>query len=172
MTTSHPGTAKLSACGVYRHELTRMLDARNPRVLVVCGLNPSTATADVDDATIRKELKYAQRWGCGLLVKVNAYDFRATQPTELLRAAKRGAVISSADNDADIRDAVARAQARGSVILAAWGRNIRPDRQAEVARLLGRRAVCLGTNQDGSPVHPLYQKDDATPIGWRLPDVS
>jgi hypothetical protein len=169
MSTQYPGTAAISACGLYRHQLTRELDDANARPLVICGLNPSTATAELDDATIRKEIKYAKRWGCGVLVKVNAYDYRATKPKLMFAAAKRGVSISSSQNDTFIRRAVERARSHDGVVLVGWGRNIEDSRQRALAAIIGALAMCLGTNQDGSPVHPLYQKDDATLIPWRLP---
>lgn len=45
------GTAVISACETYRTELTRELNQQNPRVLLICGLNPSTANADEDDVS-------------------------------------------------------------------------------------------------------------------------
>jgi hypothetical protein len=162
------GTAEISSCGRYRHELTRRLDAENRRTLVVVGLNPSTATADEDDATIRKEVKFARRWGCGLLVKVNAYDFRARRPEDMFRAAKRGTPISSSVNDDFIRRALRRAAETSGIVLVAWGQNIEPARQASLAGIIGEHATCLGTNKDGSPVHPLYKRDDTVRSTWRL----
>lgn len=55
------GTAEFSINGVHRYWLTRGLGGVRP--LVVCGLNPSTADAEVDDNTIRKEMKFARSWG-------------------------------------------------------------------------------------------------------------
>lgn len=160
------GTAEISSCGHYRHELTRRLDDDNPRTLVVVGLNPSTATADEDDATIRKEMKFASRWNCGLLLKVNAYDFRATKPRAMFQAAKDGIAISSPVNDDFIRRAVSRVANGSGIVLVAWGRHIQPERQAALADIIGEHAMCLGTNKDGSPAHPLYQRDDAVPSSW------
>jgi hypothetical protein len=51
----------LSDCGTYRYELWRRW-AEGPHVLFVM-LNPSTADAVTDDATIRKCIGYAKRWG-------------------------------------------------------------------------------------------------------------
>jgi hypothetical protein len=163
------GTAEISSCGTYRHELTRHLDAENPRTLVIVGLNPSTATADEDDATIRKEMKFARRWNCGLLLKVNAYDFRATKPKDMFGAAKSGIIISSPVNDDFIRRAVSRASETSGIVLVAWGQHIKRDRQIALAAIIGGYAMCLGTNKDGSPVHPLYQRDDAVRSSWHPP---
>jgi hypothetical protein len=162
------GTAVISSCERYRRELTRELDPQNPRPLLICGLNPSTATADEDDATIRKESKYAARWGCGRLIKVNAYDYRTRDPDELFRASRQGIPIHTPENEATIMRLVKATRAANGIVLVAWGRRIEPSRQLALASLFGA-AYCLGTNKDGSPVHPLYQRDDAERIRWRLP---
>lgn len=162
------GTAVISACERYRRELTRELDPQNPRPLLICGLNPSTATADEDDATIRKESKYATRWGCGRLLKVNAYDYRTRDPDELFRASRQGIPIRTPENEETILRLVASTRAASGILLVAWGRRIEPSRQRELAAVFGG-AYCLGTNKDGSPVHPLYQRDDAELMRWRPP---
>jgi hypothetical protein len=167
------GHAVFSPCRTYRYRLTRELDGRRP--LVICGLNPSTATAELNDATIRRELGFAKRWGCGRLVKVNAYAFRATDPKVMLRAAKTGVDIVGPENDRCIVDAIRDAMVADGIILAAWGANIDPVRQAALSLMLSVRTmtnsfpVCLGVNKDGSPVHPLYVPYDREPVPWRCP---
>ncbi len=167
------GTASFSRCGTYRYTLTRELDASRPRTLVVIGLNPSTADAWRDDPTVRREIGFARRWGFGRLVKLNAYAFRATDPRVMLAAAARGEDIVGPRNDAAIRAAIAKARARDGLVLVAWGRHARPDRVAALARLLaGSEPRCLRTNQDGSPVHPLYQRATARHRPWRAPPTT
>lgn len=149
---NRPDTARFSSCGTYRYELTRELGGKRP--LVVCGLNPSTATAEINDPTIRKEIAFAKLWGCGRLVKVNAYAYRATDPRDMKRAAKAGVDIVGPDNDRAIQSAVDIARLCGGIIVVAWGRNIEPSRQAELSYVFGDDAKCLGVNKDRSPVHP------------------
>jgi hypothetical protein len=48
-------------------------------------LNPSTAGATEDDATIRKCVGFARRWGYGSMVAVNLVPWVATDPWELAR---------------------------------------------------------------------------------------
>ena len=146
--------AEFSPDGVYRYMLTRELGGERP--LVVCGLNPSVATAVKNDRTIRKEMGFAKLWGCGRLYKVNAYGYVAQFPSDMKRAAKAGVDIVGPDNDTWLHRAVEIALANDGILLVGWGQNIDPRRQAEIAYIFGDYAKCLGVNKDGSPEHPLY----------------
>lgn len=75
-------SAVLSDCGQYRYLLAReWADTGESAVSVL--LNPSTADATTDDATTARCIKYAQSWGCGALLIVNLYAWRATKPRDL-----------------------------------------------------------------------------------------
>ena len=142
---------------VYRYWLTRNLGGSRP--LVVIGLNPSTADATKDDATIRKERGFAQRWGCTWLVKVNAYAIRATKPPDFEAYRKAGKdAIGAPWNDEAILAAARICEANDGIMLAAWGTNIEPRRAREVRALISSKVFVwtLGENKDGSPRHPLY----------------
>ena len=160
-------TAEFSPCGTYRYWLTRELGGDRP--LVDCGLNPSTATAEINDQTIRKNIGFARRWGCGRLVKTNAYGFRATDPNVMKRARKSGIDIVGPGNDAALLRAVELVRLTGGILLVTWGAHIEPERQRELARIFGDLAMCLGTNGDGSPRHPLYLKYETPLVPWRCP---
>lgn len=172
----YPGTAVISPCGLYRYELTRDLDGNNVRPLVICGLNPSTATADEDDATIRREIDFALRWGCGKLVKVNAYAYRATDPKVMFSFAKpyqpdgraEPGDIVGPENDAFIMVARDRCLQYNGIFLVAWGTNIEVERQTQLVATIGDVAQCLGTNKDGTPKHPLYLPKSSVPRPWAL----
>jgi hypothetical protein len=56
--------AVLSDCGQYRYRLWRVWDDCLPLMVFVMQ-NPSTATADADDPTIRKCIGFAKRHGYG-----------------------------------------------------------------------------------------------------------
>jgi len=164
------GTASFSRCGTYRYALTRELEAASSRVLVVIGLNPSTADARKNDPTVSREIAYARRWGFGRLVKLNAYAYRATDPRVMLAAAKRGVDIVGPRNDRAIAGALLEARASGGMVLVAWGRHARAERVEAIVELLaGYEPRCLRTNLDGSPVHPLYQKVTARHRAWTPP---
>ena len=79
------GAAVLSPCGAYRYLLTRRFGPGKKLATFVM-LNPSTADAERDDATIRKCVGFARSWGCAGLQVVNLFAFRATDPTDLRMA--------------------------------------------------------------------------------------
>lgn len=155
-----PNTARFSPCELYRYTLTRELGGDRP--LVICGLNPSTATADVNDPTIRREIGFAERWQYGRLFKVNAYAWRATDPDDMKRERRAGVDVIGPENDAAIRDAAELAKMCGGIFIAAWGRNIEREREFDIARILisvGIPVWCFGTDRKTGaayPEHPLY----------------
>ncbi len=77
--------AVLSDCGTYRYLLRRTWDHGKPRALVVM-LNPSTADAEVDDATIRSLVRLL-RDSYGSFEVVNVFAFRSTDPKRLTEPA-------------------------------------------------------------------------------------
>lgn len=173
-TPRNQGTAIISDDGVYRYVLTReRLLANCPRrTLLICGLNPSTADATEDDATIRKEIQFAKRWGADRLVKVNAYAFRATDPRDMTSAKQRGVDIVGPKNDEFLRMCIEAAEDSsdvGAIILAAWGQNIHPTRQAELAKIFGDKVYCLGVNKGGTPKHTLYLPYETPRVPWVCP---
>lgn len=144
-------SARLSECGLYRYELWRRW-ADGPHVLFVM-LNPSTADAESDDATIRKCVGYAKRWGFGALCVANLFAFRATDPKEM----KRAADPVGPDNDATL----ARLAREAGVTVAAWGKDgSHLSRDKAVIGIL-KDPLCLHRNNDGSPGHPLYLRSEA-----------
>lgn len=157
--------AVLSDCGAYRYRLTRTWDDRC-RPLLYIMLNPSTADALVDDATIRVCIGRAQRLVCGGIIVVNLFAYRATQPHDMLLAADP----VGPENDAHIHRAL---DDDPKMVIAAWGGNGNyRGRAAKVKQLCGLRRVtlhCLGTTQDGQPRHPLRIAYSLEPQIWSQP---
>ncbi len=155
--------AIISECGRYRYLLTRetnLLLAEKPGALFIM-LNPSTADAALDDPTIRRCRAFATAWGCAGLAVANLYAYRATDPRELWRCADP----VGPEND---RHLAALAAEHGDIVCA-WSGHAKPERVAAVVGILqgaGARLWCLGTNQDGSPKHPLYIKQNQPLIDW------
>lgn len=187
------GDAVLSDDGVYRYSLSRSLDHLGAHETVASDgtprrrclfimLNPSTADALKNDPTVEKCVKLARSArvmrGPGLAGSVsgvwevdvkghhvldigNLFAFRATSPIELRSASCRPI---GPDNDRHLRELVARAH----TVVLAWGKHGSLfGRDQEVLALLEGKAVhCIRENMDGSPVHPLYQRDDSSFVPW------
>jgi hypothetical protein len=156
-------SAVLSDDERYRYLLTREW-AEDGKTATFVMLNPSTADGMVDDPTIRRCIDFAQRWGCGDLMVVNLYAWRATKPAALWTADDP----VGPENDAHIIAAAARARRTGGPLVGAWGANARPDRIAAVLALPGMDwLAALAVTKAGQPWHPLYLKANLTPQPWR-----
>jgi len=159
-------SAVLSPCGTYRYRLERpgegaLADA--PPIAFVM-LNPSTADAERDDATIRRVRALARGFGRGRIVVANLYALRARDPTALL--AHPDPV--GPENDVHL---AALAREAGDVVCA-WGNHADPGRAAEAAALLagrGARLWHLGRTKSGAPRHPLYVPRDVEPTRFDSP---
>lgn len=157
------GSAKFSKCGRYRYVLARDLrpagsKRKHRKVVCFVMLNPSTAGAFNDDATIRRCAGFARLWGGDKLVVVNMLAYCSTDPKVLLRV-KRPCGLH---NEEYVRRAVRGAD----VVVCAWGND---GQQAygkgkhtvgelTVMRWLRAervKAKCLGTTRSGAPRHPV-----------------
>ena len=150
--------AVFSPCERYRYKLWRVWDPDRPLGCVMfLMLNPSTATDAEDDPTIRRCVGYARSWGYGGLCVGNLFAYRATDPTELRRAADP----VGPDNDRAVRAMVAQA----ALVVAAWGSHgARYGRRVqEVLGLVRQPLYCLRQLSSGQPAHPLYQRNDIRP---------
>lgn len=145
-------SAIISDCGRYRYRLDRRW-ADGPTMGFIM-LNPSTADADKDDPTIRRCIGFAKREGCGALIVVNLFAFRATKPTALLDAE------DPVGPDADDHLLTAIQHVDGPLV-AAWGVWGRGHRPGDVTAMIGKHCVCLGKTRDGHPRHPLYVRGGA-----------
>src|SRR5580765_5070589 len=121
------GGATISPDGKYRYLLSREYEDGMFGTVLFVMLNPSTADATKDDATIRRCVGFTKRWGYSTLEVVNLFAFRATHPRDLWKADDP----VGPDNDVTISDAVRRAQ----LIVAAWG-VCRYPRAMDVLRVL------------------------------------
>lgn len=146
-------SAIVSACGAYRYTLGRRW-APGGRTLAIIMMNPSTADADEDDATIRKCRRVAKHNGYSAIEVVNLFAYRATDPKKL-RAA--GFPIGE-QNDAIIMHTAGLADA----VCVAWGALAaglrRPDDVMAMLQQLRRPVpiLCMATTRSGYPQHPLF----------------
>lgn len=162
--------AVFSPDGTLRYWLTRELGGL--RTLSICGLNPSIANREKNDPTVRKEIGFAKRWGCGRLVKVNARAYIATDPKDMKRAMKAGVDVVGPDNADYVKRAAIAARDSGGIFVVAWGANLEdPTLQRAYYQIIRLYVMpmCLGTNHDGSPVHPLYIPYERELVEWTCP---
>lgn len=149
----------------YRYALGRVLGS-SPEICCFVGLNPSTATAEEDDPTIRRCCGYARSFGCGQLVMVNLFAWRATDPKGLRRCADAGLDPIGPLNDAH----VSRHARSAAMVVAAWGDGGRLlGRGEQVRRMLHDAGIALhvlAVTQNGSPGHPLYLQRSLMPRLW------
>ena len=145
--------AVISDCGKYRYLLRRTWDHAKPRCLYIM-LNPSTADARQDDATIRSCIRLASGLGYGSIEVVNVFAWRATKPDELLAASD-----PCGPRNEDIVKAAIR---RCYISICAWGAWPPADEASSyirnAIRTERRAAFCFGKTKSGAPKHPLYVK--------------
>lgn len=152
---------------VYRYLLTRIWDPTAPLACWVM-LNPSTATAQHTDHTLRRVVSFTQAFGCGGLAIVNLFALRSTQPDRLLPHPDP----VGPHGDRFLRHATTTAASTGGPVIAAWGSwGNRPQLHARtkavtaLLRSAGHVPQCLGTTTDTSgrqPLHPLMLNGDTT----------
>lgn len=151
-------TAVLSDCELYRYSLTRCWDLGNTRADVAwIMLNPSTADAEVDDATIRRCIGFSKREGYGGLVVVNLFALRSTNPRNLRHAEDP----VGPDNRAHIL----RTALHADRVICAWGTwGAMHGRGHEMLHQLYGWGIVpwhFGKTANGHPKHPLRLRKDA-----------
>lgn len=134
----------------YRYELRRYWDGSLPVACFIM-LNPSTADGMQDDATIRKCIGFAKRWGYGGIIVVNLFAHRSTD----WRGIKRALDPIGPSNQLYVADAIRDAM----TVICAWGRHGELYGQGlkMKAWLQARKIpyVTLGRCTNGEPPHPL-----------------
>lgn len=156
--------ASMSRCGLYRYWLYRGW-GRGPIATWIM-LNPSTADAEQDDATIRRVVRFSKAFGCDGCIVVNLYAYRATDPAALWQAADP----VGRWNNATLRNEARFVDDKGGPLIAAWGAHARPERIAEVLAMPGMDQLqALDVTKAGQPKHPLYLPGNLKPQPWTAP---
>lgn len=166
-------SAIISPCGTYRYKLDRdvtplAFEFCEPRIAWIM-VNPSTADATQDDATIRKVRGFTERMnGVGFTVG-NLFSYRATDVREL----KTAQYPTGPDDDFWLHQIISMSDK----VMVAWGpmaklpkhlRN-RFEKVVKIAKHEGQKLYCLGTAKDGHPLHPLMQPYSAEIREWNAP---
>lgn len=158
--------AELSDDGLCRFDLWR--GPPGPYALFV-GLNPSTADATADDATIRRLRAFTARFGLSRFHIVNLCPLRAREPKDMAANLGRLTVDHYERNTATMRDRARDAE----IVVRCWGVPPRGLLSAEADACSILRAAKtphwrLGPpTKGGHPRHPLYLRaDTALELAW------
>lgn len=151
------GSALFSRDHHRRFRLTRRLASGPPeRVALFLMLNPALADENKADGSIRRCVGYATREGATRLIVVNLFAHISKDPLAL----RPFAGTPAPQNAAIIGAALADMQRAGGFFVCAWGSapvaRARAASLAPLWRAPGVTPLCLGTNRDGAPSHPLY----------------
>ncbi len=147
-------SAILSPCGLFRYRLDRDVGMEGP-VYAYFGINPSTADASVDDATVRKWIGFTKVFGGRRFTVGNAFAYRSKDVKALASVDdpfgdEIGDYTTDIINDADI-------------LVPCWGntRKVPPQLQFAFDILMdalvssGKPVKCFGFTKSGDPMHPL-----------------
>ncbi len=149
-------SAIISDCGLYRYRLERDLGSPGLGSTAVIMVNPSTADATQDDATIRKLIGFSTRNDWGRIIVGNLFAYRATDVREL---GKVDDPVGSL-NDHHLNVIFGEVER----VVFAWGPvskqpRSRRERWRHVARMassLGHQPLSIGAPAKcGHPRHPL-----------------
>lgn len=151
--------AVFDTAGAHRLALTRRW-APGGRTALFVMLNPSTADATTDDATLRRCTSAARRTGHSALVVCNLFTAISTDPDALIGHQEPAGPLAD--------DALTVLPPLADTVIVAWGtrHSTLHGRAAAALRILRDQQLalwCLGTTRDGSPKHPGRLPED-TPL--------
>lgn len=158
-------SAVLSACGAYRYRLERDVAMDGP-VYAFFGVNPSTADASENDATVRKWIGFTKRWGASRFIVGNVFAFRSK---DVKRLAYEGNPWGD-DNYFHVDQIMAQAD----ILVPCWGSRIKLpkklhkslDRFAERFDGYGKPVMVFGRTASGDPTHPQMLGYDTKLVPW------
>lgn len=160
-------SAIISPCGKYRYRLDRQVGMDGP-VYAFFGINPSTADASVDDATVRKWVGFCKRWGASRFIVGNVFAYRSTDVKAL-------ATVDDAFGD-DIGDHTTDIINEADILVPCWGNTskVPPKLQFAFDVLMdalassGKPVLSFGLTKSGDPKHPLMLGYDTPliPLGF------
>jgi hypothetical protein len=160
--------------GNYRYTLTRKWNPDNwddpyrphERRVTWIMLNPSTADATTDDATIRKCIGFSKCWGFDALSVLNLFAFRATDWRTLMHVTDP----VGPDNDRWVSVILRLNDEPHNRLVIAWGMHgtIRL-RHLEMYKLLEpfrHKVWCFGLTSNQQPIHPLMLPYRKSLVEW------
>ena len=149
-------SALISPCGLYRYRLDREIaKPLGDQVFAFFGVNPSTADASLDDATVRKWRGFTERNDGQRFIVGNVFAFRATDVGVLGIADD----ACGPDNDRYLAEIIEEAD----ILVPCWGNtnkvpaHLRNRFNTVALMLMGacRPVKIFGRCANGDPKHPL-----------------
>src|ERR1044072_5112454 len=147
--------AHFSDCRKYRYVLWRIWEDSKPAIQFI-GLNPSTASEQQDDPTIRRVIRFAKDWGYGGIYMTNLFAIVSSDPGILLTCE------DPVGRNDDYLLEVARICKYDALF--AWGNFKQAEQRAIVVSNMFAKPKVLGFNKNGSPKHPLYVPANVIPV--------
>lgn len=151
-------SAIFSECQRYRYQLWWPTGIDNDRRALGVFANPSTATAEVLDPTVKRWFNYCRDWGFGWAGVVNVRAWRETNP-KLVPPDPEAIGPWNTDNIID-------ACLSSELIVCGWGKLGYPLGNQTLGHIkhAGKIPHALKLNKDGSPCHPLYLSSKLKPF--------
>lgn len=162
-----------SDCKKYRYSLIRdwSRGERNesPPTCMFVMLNPSTATVQRDDPTVKKCSNYTLKWGYSRLIVLNIFALRSTDPALLYKIEDPIGPLS----DHYIKKYISSLKNHKDRLILAWGAHgLFLDRGKTVCNIISKYSIepyCLKVNKLSlQPSHPLYIKLDVEPAVFTM----
>lgn len=163
-------TAIFSDCGNYRYRLERVIDtAGEGKVFAFFGINPSTADATTDDATISKMTGFATRAGAGRIIVGNVFSLISTD----INGLRKGLPLRGNEHDKHFQQIINDAD----ILIPCWGSRNKLaqefrsslDECMEILMSSQKPVRCFGkTKGTGDPCHPLMLAYSTKIIEWEL----
>jgi len=159
-------SAVISDCGLYRYRLERQCKGAGKTAIIM--INPSTADASKDDATIRKLRGFGDRKQWGRIVIGNLFAFRSTDVKAL--------AVADDPRGPENSDWLRSIMLDADRVIFAWGpasklpKRLRAQwREVDhMARILGHDPQSIGKPaKDGHPCHPLMLAYELELQPWR-----
>lgn len=158
-------SAVISRDGKYRYRLDRTV-ATSGIVVAFFGVNPSTASETVDDATSKRWVVHARRLGARTYIAGNPHALRSTH----VRVLQSALDPVGPDNARHLREIIAEAD----ILIPCWGsRRKLPsvlwpavDALRETLFAAGKPLRIFGLTQSRDPLHPLMLSYETPLVEW------
>jgi hypothetical protein len=159
-------SAVFSECGLFRYLLEREVQQEGI-VIGYCGVNGSTAGAEVEDQTTMKWRGFTLRNGGRRYIAFNPFAYRSTDVRELARVPDPVGPL----NAKYIREAIARSD----LLVPCWGNRAKVPTKLrahfyDILGLMlasGKPIKVFGLTKSGDPKHPLMLGYNTQLQDWR-----